>query len=85
MNGVITINPVLGAIDAVALPLAILTESSVIAERGISNNPLPLPLYIEAVKLPSILVFPINFISAGITIESIMLIGPAIDECNWQL
>ncbi len=67
------------------LPLAILTESSVMAERGISNKPLPLPLYIEAVKVPSIFVAPINLISAGITIASTRLNTPAIDECNWQL
>ena len=85
MNGVVTINPVSGAIDAVALPLAILTESSVIAERGISNKPLPLPLNIDAVKLPSILVSPINLISEGVINSSTKLIVPAIEEWNWQL
>ena len=44
-----TLNPVLGDTDAVTLPLAILNESSVIAERGISNKPLPEPEYIDAV------------------------------------
>ena len=82
MNAVITLNPVSGAIDAVALPLAILTESSVIAERGISNKPLPLPLNIEAVILPSTLVSPINFISAGTYNASTTLIVPAIPPCN---
>ena len=48
VENVLTTNPVLGAIEAVAEPLAILGESSVMAERGISNNPLPLPLNIEA-------------------------------------
>ena len=44
-----TTNPLFGEIDAVADPLAILLEtvaSSVKAERGILNNPAPLPLNI---------------------------------------
>ena len=48
---VFTLNPKFGEIDAVADPLAILFDtnaSSVKAERGISNNPLPLPLNIDA-------------------------------------
>ena len=85
MNGVSTTKPNSGDTEAVILPVDILTESSVIAERGISNNPLPLPLYIEAVKVPSILVSPINFISAGTYNASTTLIVPAILPCNWQL
>ena len=47
-----TTNPVLGATDAVTEPLAINVESNASgdkAERGISNNPLPLPLKNEPV------------------------------------
>ena len=80
-----TLNPKSGLTDAVTLPLAILTVSPDIAAIGISNNPLPLPLNIDAVKLPSTFVSPINFISAGIYNASTTLIVPAIDECNWQL
>ena len=43
-----TTNPKLGDTDAVAEPLAILNDSSVKAERGILNNPAPLPLNIDA-------------------------------------
>ena len=50
-----------------------------------SNNPLPLPLNIDAVTLPSTFVSPINFISAGTYKASTTLIVPAIAECNWQL
>ena len=82
MNGVITLNPKSGATDAVTLPLAILTVSPDIAAIGISNNPLPLPLNIDAVTLPSILVSPINLISAGNIIESTILNAPAIEEWN---
>ena len=77
-----TLNPKFGDTDAVTLPLAILTVSPDIADCGISNNPLPLPLNIEAVKLPSIFVSPINLISAGIYNASTTLISPFIDECN---
>ena len=55
-----TSNPLSGSTDAVTEPVAILNASSVIAERGISNNPAPLPLNIDAdnslatIKLPSI-------------------------------
>ena len=80
-----TLNPKLGDTDAVTLPLAILTVSPDIADCGISNNPLPLPLYMDAVKLPSTFVSPINFISAGTIIELTKFILPAIEECNWQL
>jgi hypothetical protein len=45
---VLTTNPKFGEIDAVALPLAIRDESPVKDENGISNNPLPLPLNIDA-------------------------------------
>ena len=44
---VFTTNPLFGEIDAVAEPLVILLEisaSTVKAERGISDNPAPLPL-----------------------------------------
>ena len=47
----LTTNPKFGETDAVTLPLAINADnnaSSVNAERGISNNPLPLPVNIEA-------------------------------------
>ena len=48
---VFILNPKFGEIDAVAEPLAILFDtnaSSVKAERGISNKPLPLPVNIDA-------------------------------------
>ena len=86
-----TLNPNTGDTDALMLPLAILNTSSDNAERGMSNNPLPLPLYIEAVilpftaKLPVIFVGPINSINDGLTKASTMLIVPAIEEWNWQL
>ena len=41
---VLTTNPKFGEIDAVAEPLAILFESPVKLEKGISNKFLPLPL-----------------------------------------
>ena len=41
---VFTTNPSTGEIDAVAEPLAILTDSSESAANGILNNPLPSPL-----------------------------------------
>jgi hypothetical protein len=43
----LTLNPSIGEIDAVALPLAIsddINASGERAARGISNNPTPLPL-----------------------------------------
>ena len=46
VENVFTTNPVFGAIDAVAEPLAILGASNasiVKAERGMLNNPLPSP------------------------------------------
>jgi hypothetical protein len=46
----VTKNPLLSLTEAVTLPLAINDDtcaSSVKAERGISNNPAPLPLKIE--------------------------------------
>ena len=73
-----TLNPVFGATDAVTLPLAILTVSPDIADCGISNNPLPLPLNTDAVTPPITLVSPINFISAGTYSASTTLITPAI-------
>ena len=80
-----TTNPLFGETDAVTLPLAILNTSRDNADNGISNNPAPLPVNIDAVTFPSILVSPINLISAGISILSTTSIVPAIDECNWQL
>ena len=77
-----TLNPKLGATDAVTLPLAIRNASPVKFENGISNNPLPLPLNIDAVIFPSTFVSPINFISAGTYNASTTLIAPAIDKCN---
>ena len=75
-----TLNPKSGLTDAVTLPLAILNTSCDNADIGISNNPLPLPVNIEAVTLPITLVSPINFISAGTYIASTILIAPAIVE-----
>ena len=46
--GAFTNKPVLGATDAVTLPLAIRNTSLANADWGISNNPLPLPLNIDA-------------------------------------
>ena len=86
-----TKNPNSGVTDAVILPLAIRNTSSDNAERGISNNPLPLPLNIEdetgpdVFKLPVICVFPMNVISGAISKKSTILSCPTIDECNWQL
>ena len=43
-----TLNPNSGVTDAVTLPLTILNTSDDNAERGISNNPAPLPLNTDA-------------------------------------
>ena len=77
-----TLNPKSGDTEAVTLPLAILTVSPDNADCGISNNPLPLPLNIDAVTLPITFVSPINFISAGTYKASTTSIVPAIELCN---
>ena len=77
-----TLKPNTGDTDAVTLPLAILTVSPDIAAIGISNNPLPLPLNIDAVTFPITFVSPINFISAGTYKLSTTSITPAIELCN---
>ena len=74
---VFTLNPKFGEIDAVALPLAILTESPDIFAIGILNKFAPLPLneplnefaITESLtnKLPLTVVSPTNKICAGRT------------------
>ncbi len=57
-------NPNVGETEAVTLPLEILVISKDNAERGISNNPLPLPLkkpLPDGIKiLPLISIEPVN-------------------------
>ena len=61
-----TLNPNCGVTDAVTEPVVnnvVNNASGVNAERGISNNPAPLPLYIEPdanVTLPLISIEPVN-------------------------
>ena len=58
-----TLNPYSGATDAVTEPDDISVDvnaSGVRAERGISNNPLPLPLNIDADILPNTSTLPVN-------------------------
>ena len=63
LSSLSTTNPLSGDTDAVILPLAIKLEintSSAKADFGISNNPLPLPLNIEAETFPAISTLPVN-------------------------
>ena len=47
-----TINPLSESTEALTLPVAILNPSSANADNGILNNPLPSPLYKDAVTIP---------------------------------
>ena len=63
LSSLSTTNPLSGDTEAVILPLAIKLDtntSSANAVLGISNNPLPLPLNIEAETFPAILTLPVN-------------------------
>ena len=69
---VFTSNPLSGATDAVAEPLAILNDSSVSADNGISNNPAPLPLNTDADTEPLIWTEPLSSILTGPLLSSII-------------
>ena len=99
--GVSTLNPKFGDTDAVTLPLDILGESPVNAERGILYNPLPSPWIndaliepVNSLALTTSLTFKLPLITSSPyirtplslwTIASTTFIVPAIIKCNWQL
>ena len=59
----LTTNPLCASVDAVTEPVAIIVAtkaSGVKAERGISNNPAPLPVNIDADTFPNIFTLPVN-------------------------